>query len=844
MKTVLSILTLVFLTFTVTAQLNFNEFETFKSQNVNLSYSGLNDLYPRIAESYYKGYNNTPDFSEVTYLDSVIKKFSLTEAEQNLLTQNHFFVTERLSYDNFGTAFHSIYANDLPVFVSTDAILHALHSSYDFILKTVERDVMSENLENYLQNLYTNFPAFAEQYNKKGIDESIQDVDLYLSVAYSLITNSEQPVRIASVDDYNEIMKAIENLAASNIGLFCYPDRTRSIDFSQFEVRGHYVYTEMDQAMNYKSLEPYFRAMMWLGRISFYLTAPEKNPWEIPWSKEEIRRMNISATLLNELAEKSTFNDQFKINETIINYLVGESDNVTSSELSHYQSELQISSADQLLSDAIYDPYYAGFSKNPDFQQKIMGGMLFVNPYSAEPDTLPVVFMLSGQRFIIDSYVLSNVVYDRIIYNNRKMQREMPDPLDAAFALGNSDASYFLEPDLKRYHYGANLANMRYLIDQKEEAFWHESLYNSWLGAIRDLSPVGDEQDKPFFMRTAAWHQQKINTQLGSWSQLRHDNLLYAKPSYTGMTGCSYPYSYVEPYPEFYAALADYAEEAGQFFSTIVSSGWEFSIVSNFFPQFVEVMGKLEVLAQKELNNQPFSEEEASWLQKMLFESSGSGAPPYSGWYNQLYVNPQDIVKNEYPIVDLHTQPTDSLGNMVGYVLHAGTGKVNLGTFMVKSPGTNQYVAYTGPFFSYYEKITRDFERLTDQNWTTMVGNNTVPDRPEWTAAYLADKSGNVKDPVIELPTSYLVGINEYQFDKTSLIEYYPNPVDRFLHVSPISAQDNVYSFSIYDQTGKVITSGMLTGNTAIDFSSFKKGLYLLKVQQDEKFSVYKILKN
>ena len=60
-------------------------------------------------------------------------------------------------------------------------------------------------------------------------------------------------------------------------------------------------------------------------------------------------------------------------------------------------------------------------------------------------------------------------------------------------------------------------------------------------------------------MQTAAWWQQKMNTQLASWAQLRHDNLLYAKPSYSGGVSCSFPEAYVEPFPEFYGRLAAFA---------------------------------------------------------------------------------------------------------------------------------------------------------------------------------------------------------------------------------------------------------------------------------------------
>ena len=55
-----------------------------------------------------------------------------------------------------------------------------------------------------------------------------------------------------------------------------------------------------------------------------------------------------------------------------------------------------------------------------------------------------------------------------------------------------------------------------------------------------------------------------LNTQLGSWAELRHDTLLYAKQSYTGIPACEYPDVYVEPYPELFAAIVKYAEQGAR----------------------------------------------------------------------------------------------------------------------------------------------------------------------------------------------------------------------------------------------------------------------------------------
>ena len=44
---------------------------------------------------------------------------------------------------------------------------------------------------------------------------------------------------------------------------------------------------------------------------------------------------------------------------------------------------------------------------------------------------------------------------------------------------------------------------------------------------------------------------------------------------------------------------------------------------------------------------------------------------------------------------------------------------------------------------SYYEQITEDFDRLTDERWTTMVDGDELPGRPDWINIYLVDAEGN-----------------------------------------------------------------------------------------------------
>ena len=79
-------------------------------------------------------------------------------------------------------------------------------------------------------------------------------------------------------------------------------------------------------------------------------------------------------------------------------------------------------------------------------------------------------------------------------------------------------------------------------------------------GTPRCTPTTGPEY--PEALRTRAWALKALNTQLASWTQLRHDTVLYAKQSYTGVPLCEYPAGYVEPVPRFWARLERLAGHA------------------------------------------------------------------------------------------------------------------------------------------------------------------------------------------------------------------------------------------------------------------------------------------
>ena len=79
-------------------------------------------------------------------------------------------------------------------------------------------------------------------------------------------------------------------------------------------------------------------------------------------------------------------------------------------------------------------------------------------------------------------------------------------------------------------------------------------------------------------------------------------------------------------------------------------------------------------------------------------------------------------------IADVHTQPTDEGGSMVGKVLHVGTGMPRLMVVTVNTCVGPR--AYAGLASSYFEKITSNFERLDDEAWSSLIQAKTPADVP------------------------------------------------------------------------------------------------------------------
>jgi hypothetical protein len=292
----------------------------------------------------------------------------------------------------------------------------------------------------------------------------------------------------------------------------------------------------------------------------------------------------------------------------------------------------------------------------------------------------------------------------------------------------------------------------REFVNLHPPAYWKSNLYVLWLDCLRTLhADMSKEKRFPEAMKTKAWQMKQLQTQLGSWAELRHDTILYAKQSYTARPACEYPAGYVEPYPEFYAKVKFFADEAARLFGAAefpappvpselkaeekaAAQKWykdRQGQYVTFFRQMSETVRTLETLAKKELAGEAFTDDEKLFIKKTVdMRGGGSGPPRYDGWYPNLFFQRSNCSDWTPVVADVHTDP-DSAS-----CLEVGVGDAMLGVIAIDND--KDRMVYVGPLYSYYEFRQPVGQRLTDPEWQGMINRSQLPARPEWTKEFAA----------------------------------------------------------------------------------------------------------
>jgi hypothetical protein len=264
---------------------------------------------------------------------------------------------------------------------------------------------------------------------------------------------------------------------------------------------------------------------------------------------------------------------------------------------------------------------------------------------------------------------------------------------------------------------------------------WTRTLYNSWLYTLNALAqpvPAG----YPSFMTNPAYADRSLYGALGSFAELKHDTILYAKQAYAEMGGGGgkepapepvVPPNYVEPVPLFWARLAALAEmtQDGLGKRKLLDSS-----DADTLKKIAELARRFQNFSVKELKNQPLTADEQNGLrfyggdlEKILTATADDYNKDQPG--NQFENEPQAAV-----IADIATDPNK------GVVLEIGVGRV-FDMYAVVPVSGKLYLAH-GAVFSYYEFQQPMANRLTDEAWQTMLKSGKAPAVPDWTFTFLS----------------------------------------------------------------------------------------------------------
>ena len=721
-------------------------FDHLLAQHQDLTYD---DLVKKLAPLKDR---DSLDFNpaQAKFYQQAVERLQFTDRERAIFAKNGFVSIDHDQRYSFGSAYYAIYTRDLPVLVTTDSILHAMHQSYDDVLKSLEGIVFSPLLKDTLQTAHE---RLGKQANPA---DHHRDADLYLTVARNLLAGvvDENPyaseeekgkklaLQVDSQWEQNEqvltLLKHIRSLKLQ------FPQRTaptkiyggaRYVDYSQFRPRGHYI--------EEPGLRNYFRAMMWLGRsdTGFHVLQPDSQAGHQVDVDRELR----AAVTLSVLLQQTGGDKALASMDRILAFLVGKTDGLSVPGMQKLLRDLQLDDLDEAVAARELGKIKRALKSGKYAEQKMRSQLVMSPHWSPKKIPPPMMFQVFSQRDLIDSFLLTQVVYDSILFEGRKQRRLMPQGLDVMAALGNDEAVRLLEPELRQWRYGANLQAARDYANLHQGGFWRDNLYNLWLDSLRLLDDAPAGRHFPQAMQTQAWRRKQLQTQLASWAELRRDTVLYASPSYTSGLSCEYPEGYVEPYPQFYAAIGRFGAIAGERFqdadlTSTIKDAKEAEYIQSmqkdyvkFFQEFARTTARLEQLAKKELAAEPFSADDVAFLKKTIDRrGGGSGPPRYDGWYSKLYYNNDGLSKWDPSIIDIHTDPTTSQAREVG------VGDVNF--LAIAIDNQKDRTVYVGPAYSYYEFNQPTQKRLDSAGWKRMLRLGQAPKRPEWTSVFQGPK--------------------------------------------------------------------------------------------------------
>ena len=708
-------------------------------KKIIICFLGLVLLFFLLTSSIFSAENNANLYS----LEDIsnIRQFHFPPAVSELLRKNGFTVSPAY-YKEISDIYLECKDTNQPIFITTDAVLHTGHIFFDYLLRILEVERLYDSAVELTDRM---IELSIKQYNEaedKEVKEAVRLNIGFFAVAkkqfepeyqvdYGLDELVEQEcenIKNHKGLEFRELLTYVKNPSI-------YQTPYAYEDYSQYIPRGHYTRNE--------KLESYFKTMMWYGRIDFKLRPASEEPAITYGKKMTLQAILMADALLKD--EKSLKLWKMIYEPTV--YFVGKTDDLYVDDYIKLIKEIFSSneSVDKYNNQERLAEFIDGAIQLR--APKILSDLAFVEDGDFRVSTQGFRFM--GQRFIPDSYMFQELVFgvkdEKIImqYTGDKKPftmeiipnfgpvRAFPRGLDICAVLGSKRALEILEVegDTEYTEYYNQLDNLKEEFSLKTIEEWKQNLYWRWLYALLPLLEENKDTNLPCFMQSSAWIDKELQTALGSWTELRHDTILYAKQSYT-MAGKGMPpepkltYGYVEPYPEVYARLEEMMRDLRNNFIALdlVIEG-----IPEKIKEFEELLGRLKIISEKEISNTPLDNEEYE-----LIWNIGSTLTSLKEFPSEILEKITSDTDEKMEIVaDVHTDVN------TGQVLEEGVGSpFNIYVIMDDARGVR---IGRGAVFSYYEFKHPMKDRLTDEKWQEMGENRERPNQPDWVRSFVGE---------------------------------------------------------------------------------------------------------
>ncbi len=667
------------------------------------------------------------------------------EDQVKLIKTNGFVVTPARHEQLYHVYEQNDY-NKVPSFITTDSLLQIYSILFDSTLRLAEESKLRTDLlkltEAVMKAAMKRYEASGDPLKKKLAKQTLA----YFSVPYVLLTGDRKKLHndikgivreeLARIDAHASLLPPAM-LAADNAE---YNDPNRKdlwIDYTQFVPRGHY--TKSD------ALKSYFKAALWYGLYPLHI-------------REGFEETALTALTIKDILFETKSIDLWRNIYYITAFYSGASDDLDPMDLNDMAGEAFGKESDY--SDKERLKIFIQLAEDR-YKSKTKIRHVYVDIADKENEQGPI-FRLMGQRYVPDSEIMQRLVKASVT----KESRLFPKGLDVMAVLGNQIAESLMRNDYKEDwqkgfpEYPKELEKLKSEFSRIDEAGWKKNLYMSWLWSLKALFEAHEDGNKQFFLKSKGWEAKSLNTSLASWSELRHNTILYAMQSMVAAEGGEGgeehwvwlpepPRGYVEPNTEFFSNLittidlsANVLKSSGLMEKSMEDIFTDFKKMALFLKGIVDKENKgVERTAKEYARIMGFGGELERLTLRILIMAHSDKAPDPSGhaWTNRIewFWSELSAYEKRMPLIaDVHTAYYMGAHN----VLEEAVGWANEIYVAVEEGGS--YRLMRGAVFSYYEFLQPASDRLTDEKWQDiLISGKNIPPVPEWTSIFTSTSS-------------------------------------------------------------------------------------------------------